>query len=162
MLAAMGQAEAQGDKEELITPRVPEALMDSTGFLLALAGAESRRRWARGLARSGLRPAHYGALMILQQGPLPQQDLAQPLGIDPRNLVPIIDQLEGRGLLRRQPYPNDRRRHLVTLTRRGRETLRSVRREGERVERDMLAPLSESEQAALRVLLRRLLPTAPR
>lgn len=159
-MLTMGKAGSGDADEEVIGVPVPEGLPDSTGFLLALAGAQSRRRWARGLARSGLRPAHYGVLMILQRGAVPQQDLARPLGIDPRNLVSVIDQLEGRGLLRREPHPGDRRRHLVTLTPRGRQTLRSVQREGERIEREMLAPLSESEQAALLGLLRKLLPPA--
>lgn len=153
LMGESGKAE-----QESSGPWVPEGLHESTGFLLALAGAESRRRWTRGLARLGLRPAQYGALMILQRGAMPQQDLARALGIDPRNLVPIIDQLEGRGLLARRSDPADRRRHLVTLTSRGRESLRSVQLDGESIEREMLTPLSDSEQAVLKGLLRKLLP----
>lgn len=158
----VGQSAKGHDEEEVAGPWVPEGLYGSTGFLLALAGAESRRQWARGLARSGLRPAHYGVLMVLQREALPQQDLARALGIDPRNLVPIIDQLQGRGLLERRPHPGDRRRHLVTLTGAGRDALVSVQREGASVEREMLAPLTESEQAVLKELLLKLLPPAPR
>ena len=39
--------------------------MTSTGYLLALVGAESRRRWVLALSSAGLRPADYGVLMTL-------------------------------------------------------------------------------------------------
>lgn len=139
---------------------VPPALYGSTGFLLAMAGAESRRRWAQGLARWQLRPAHYGVLMALQDGGRSQQELAALVGVDPRNLVPIVDALERRGAVERRPHPTDRRRHEVTLGEAGRELLAQVRSGGESIERDMLAPLDEPERAQLQALLLKLLDPA--
>src|SRR2546423_1434868 len=98
-------------------PPIPDQLVASPGFLLALIGAESRRRFVHGLSRWGLRPSHYGALMVLAQlGPLSQLDLSRRIGIDPRNLVAIVDQLEERGLAERRADPGDRRRRAVALT----------------------------------------------
>src|SRR5258708_823414 len=101
-----------------------DGLLASTGFLLAMVGAESRRRWVRSLERCELRPSHFGALMILGQvDSVGQQELGNLIGIDHRNLVPVLDLLETRGLARRGTDPADRRRHAVRITARGRQRL---------------------------------------
>ena len=73
-------------------------MLASTGFLLARAGAESRRRFTQALATHGLTLAEFGVLMVLGEvGSAPQGVLGEQVGIDPRNLVPVIDELEARG-----------------------------------------------------------------
>ncbi|TMC13849.1 MAG: MarR family transcriptional regulator [Chloroflexi bacterium] len=89
----------------------------SPGYLLARLGAESRRRWSQGLATLGLRTAHFGMLMTLAAvGSASQRQLGRAIGVDPRNLVLLIDQLEERGLVERAADLGDRRRHAVRLT----------------------------------------------
>ena len=110
-------AERETDEGTESTLAVPAGLLSSTAFLLAMVGAESRKRWVGGLARWALRPSHFAALMALDEiGPISQQDLARLVGVDPRNLVPVVDLLEQRSLVERQPHPTDRRRHAVRLT----------------------------------------------
>jgi DNA-binding MarR family transcriptional regulator len=133
--------------------------MASTGFLLARVGSESRRRWTRALSSVGLRPSHYAVLMVLSAiGEASQQQLAAMIGVDPRNAVPIIDQLEERALLVRSRDPDDRRRHSVRLTPEGHEAMRRLRVAGEKAERELLAELSPEEEAQLHALLLKLLP----
>jgi DNA-binding MarR family transcriptional regulator len=137
----------------------PQDLVSSTGFLLARIGSESRRRWTQSLAALGLRPSHYGVLMVLAGvESASQKRLGEIIGVDPRNVVGIIDVLEERGLVERGPHPSDRRRHGVRLTAAGRETLRQFQQTGTALEQELLAALDESERTVLQELLLRLLP----
>src|SRR5712692_2616515 len=89
----------------------PRVLLASTGYLLARVGSESRRRFVLALEERDLTLAQYGVLMILGELKTgPQRELADAAGIDPRNLVPILDELENRRLIRRGSDANDRRR----------------------------------------------------
>src|SRR5215471_3671033 len=127
-----------------------EGLNASPGYLLARVGAESRRLWTQALASSDLRPAHFGVLMTLGNVPTAsQRQLGEAIGVDPRNLVAVIDELEGRGLLQRTLETGDRRRHAVRLTAAGRAKLAELRRNGEAAERDLLVALDAQERRQL-------------
>lgn len=124
---------------------------------MARVGADSRRRWARTLAEQDLTPHHYSALIALDQiGAMSQQQLSQLVGIDPRNTVPVIDQLQDRGLLERRPDPTDRRRHAVTLTATGEVLLAELRHAADNAEDQLLAPLTSSQRSTLQRLLTKL------
>jgi DNA-binding MarR family transcriptional regulator len=134
-----------------------DGLRASTGYLLARLGSESRRRWARMLAVHGLTPHHFAAIMVLQQtGSVHQQRLADLIGVDTRNAVPVLDLLVERGLIAREPDPTNRRRHELSLTPAGATALAGLRREADDVEADMLAGLAERDRVTLHRLLGRL------
>jgi DNA-binding MarR family transcriptional regulator len=136
----------------------PGVLLASTGYLLARVGSESRRRFVLALEERDLTLAQYGVLMILGElKTAPQRELADAAGIDPRNLVPILDELESRGLIRRGSDANDRRRHAVALSAVGSTLLAKVSRLGARAEDEFLSPLSGSERKQLHGLLLRLM-----
>lgn len=138
----------------------PADLQASTGYLLARVGTDSRRRWARTLIDQEITPHHYSALIALDQlGAMSQHELSRLVGIDPRNAVPVIDQLQARGLLERNPDPGDRRRHAVTLTTPGKTLLSELRHAADKEERDLLAPLTASERQTLHALLTKLFAT---
>ena len=138
----------------------PPDLTSSTGFLLARLGAESRRRWARVLSERGLSPHHFGVLMALDQlGETHQQRLSAAIGVDPRNAVPIFDTLEDRKLIARTSDPNDRRKRAVVITGAGRTTLDELRRTGAALDHDLLAGLTERQQATLHRLLLKMFDT---
>lgn len=61
------------------------------------------------------------ALWRLEQ-PLPTGTLAEQLGLDSSNVTSIVDRLEARGLVARQPQADDRRVKLLVLTDAGRDT----------------------------------------
>jgi len=135
----------------------PAGLEASTGYLLARVGSDSRRRWARTLLEEDLTPHHYSALIALdQRGAMSQQQLSHLVGIDPRNAVPVIDQLQTRGLLARNPDPTDRRRHAVTLTATGRRLLTRLRHAADEAEERLLTPLCTTERRSLHALLTKL------
>ncbi|MDQ2851872.1 MAG: MarR family winged helix-turn-helix transcriptional regulator [Actinomycetota bacterium] len=135
----------------------PAGLEASTGYLLARVGSDSRRLWARTLIEEDLTPHHYSALIALAQlGAMSQQQLSHLLGIDARNAVPVIDQLQTRGLLARNPDLADRRRHAVTLTETGRRLLTRLRQAADDAEERMLTPLTTTERRTLHALLAKL------
>src|ERR687886_170920 len=91
--------------------------------------------------------SHFDLLMVLDQlGTTSQQRLSHAIGLDPRNAVPPPP----------HPDPNDRRRHALTLTPTGAALLQRLRRDGEDLERQMLACLDPDEQTALHQLLLKL------
>jgi DNA-binding MarR family transcriptional regulator len=135
----------------------PKALLKSTGYLLARLGAESRRLFDAALETTNLRLSHYTLLIFLESGPLSQAELGAAAGVDPRNLVTLLDHLEAKGVIGRVEDPADRRRHSVTLTKAGGATLRAVRRAGADAEASLLGPLSPAERRSLHRLLLKLM-----
>jgi DNA-binding MarR family transcriptional regulator len=68
----------------------------------------------------GLSFARVRALRRLAAQPLTMRALAAQLTADPPYVTLIVDDLEERGLVERQPHPDDRRAKLVSLTAAGR------------------------------------------
>src|SRR5260370_27848521 len=102
----------------------PQALLASTGYLLARVGSESRRLFVQALDERDLTLAHYGVLMILGElKSASQRYLAGATGIDPRNPAPILDALENRALVRRGSDSAVCRRPALALPRAGRALL---------------------------------------
>ena len=141
-------------------PFVPAALRASLGFLLSRVGGESRRRFARTLLAWEIGPTHYAVLVVLAElGVASQRELSGIVGVDPRNLVAVVDLLEGRGWITRGAHPGDRRRRAVRLTEAGRDELGRMRAASDAAEEELLAALNGAERATLHALLSRLLPT---
>ena len=93
-------------------------------------------------------------------GPLGQHRLAELIGIDPRNAVPIIDTLVEQGLVGRKVDPSDRRRRVLALTTKGRGVAGDLASVGAEIEKDLFSPLAPAEQVSLRRMLLALLGAA--
>ena len=136
---------------------VPPLLAHDIGFLLARLGVESRRRLGDALADRGLRPHHYAVLLLVdERESVPQGEITETLGLDRGSVVGILDELEEGGLAERRRAPEDRRRHVVTLTARGRSTASACRAVASPVEDDLLAPLLPEDRGQLHTLLHRM------
>ena len=135
-----------------------DATLDSGfGLLIFRLARASAWRLGRSLGDSGLRWPEFAVLHHLDaQGPIAQRDLALALRIQPSNLVALLDQLEERQLLAREPDPVDRRRHRVELTVAGRRAVKRGREATRRAEGELLGPLSPEERREFRTLLVRL------
>lgn len=108
------------------------------------------------IASSGLRARHVIALTLLRDhGEQNQSDLAETLGLDPTNVVALLNELEADALIERRRSPADRRRHTVTLTPAGLHRLTEVEHLLAGVERRVLSSLTEDEQATFYKLLAR-------
>lgn len=102
---------------------------------------------------SGLRPATFGALRVLDQ-PRTMSEIAAFLSCDNSNVTGIVDGLEGRGLAERTPSPGDRRVKLIALTAEGKRLRARLMREA-RKPPAWLEALSPADQRNLRDVLRR-------
>jgi len=80
---------------------------------------EARRRLDRALAPLELHAREFWMLAIAGRGNVSQHEIAALCGLDPSSLVAVLDGLERRGWLRRQPNPRDRRMHWVQRTEAG-------------------------------------------
>ena len=102
----------------------------------------------------GMSLKEYASLCKLrEQQSMPQQAFCESVHLDPNNCVLLLNALESAGLLERRRDPADRRRHLVVLTTRGRETLKRADHALESVEEEVLGALSPDERATLHQLL---------
>jgi DNA-binding MarR family transcriptional regulator len=102
---------------------------------------------------SGLRPAAFGALRVLDQ-PRTMSEIANFLRCDNSNVTGIVDGLEARGLAERTASPTDRRVKLIALTAEGRRLRARLMREA-RKPPAWVKSLSAADQRTLRDVLRR-------
>lgn len=101
------------------------------------------------------------ALSRLAPGPMSQRELSATLMTDAPYTSVIVDDLEKRGLVRREVNPADRRSKLVRITTTG----RTVARKAHKIQSAppaALAALSEKELMALEETLRRLVDSSVR
>jgi DNA-binding MarR family transcriptional regulator len=94
-------------------------------------------------------------LANLLTGPKPMRHLADALKCEPSNITGLVDRMETRGLVTREPDPEDRRVKNITATELGRESFDRVW-QGLRFAAEPLSALSAGERETLRDLLRRL------
>jgi DNA-binding MarR family transcriptional regulator len=87
----------------------------------------------------------------------PQQDLADAFLMDANNVVLLLNELEDLGYTARLRDPNDRRRHVVELTKEGHAALARSERAQRAIEDDVLQALEPEERRILRQLLARAL-----
>lgn len=104
-----------------------------------------------------LSPAQCHVLHLIEpERPLPMGQLAQTLACDASNVTGLVDRLESRGLIRRQPAESDRRVKVLVLTPTG-VRLRTLLIERMTAPPAALERLSVREQRELERILRRLL-----
>lgn len=84
---------------------------------------------------------------------LDQQTIGARAGLDKSTCGHIVDHLDKRQLVSAAIDPANRRRKLITLTERGRETLRTATPLRARAENDALAALTAEERRELGRLL---------
>ncbi len=129
----------------------------SPAFLLAQVGSHAARKFAERLAPLRLLPPHAGILGVLSKsGGLSQQGLAEVLHMHPSGLVAIIDELEERGLVKRQDSLDDRRTYELHLTDKGQAALRDIGRVGQEHNESLCATLSQREREQLTGFLQRI------
>jgi DNA-binding MarR family transcriptional regulator len=136
----------------------PPGLRDWTGYLLYKCGWWLQRQTEVALRELDLRDRHLMALTMLSaDGSLSQQELARHMSLDPTLIVALIDDLEERGLCERARHPDDRRRHVIQLTAKGRKVYREARALAAKVGDEIFGPLDRSERTQLTELLKRVM-----
>lgn len=126
------------------------------GPLLDLLARRLRSAAEAELSAFDLRPRHVIGLTLLRDfGEHSQAGLAATLGIDPTNVVALLNELESAGLVERRRSPEDRRRHTVVLTPAGEKRLAEIECVLARLEHELFAALDSDEQTTLHRLLQR-------
>lgn len=134
----------------------PPAVTRRLGYLLKHAQLRLAELAEPRYAPLGVTGRQLALLALFGAGPAQsQQDGAARLGVDRTTMVALVDELEAKGLVRREVAPGDRRKRLVTLTPEGER----VRAAGEEVTRQaealLLEPLPVEDAERLRAALQR-------
>ena len=117
----------------------------------------SKQRFMAIASEFELSPPQVMALRQLDpEQPKPMSELAIALRCDNSNVTGIVDRLEDRGLVERQPAEHDRRVKMLSITQRGAQVRAGL---AARLEEppEPLAGLSLEDQRALRDIMRRAL-----
>jgi DNA-binding MarR family transcriptional regulator len=103
---------------------LPRGFAERPALLVHKLGMQILQRAEDPLAAIGLSPRQYVLLAILSSdAPASQLELAELCGLLPAQVVPVLDEMESRGLVERTRSETDRRRSVVRLTDPGRERL---------------------------------------
>jgi DNA-binding MarR family transcriptional regulator len=93
----------------------------------------------------------YTTLSVLgRRGELSNAQLSRRAYMSPQAMSEVIEALERKGLITRNPHPNHRRVYPAALTARGKTVLEACDRLVDEMEADMLSELSTIEQQGLR------------
>ncbi|WP_035922965.1 MarR family winged helix-turn-helix transcriptional regulator [Frankia sp. QA3] len=113
------------------------------------------------LAPLGIHPRHFGVLsLLIEQDGLSQHQLSAPLSVHRNVMVGLVDDMERRGLVDRQPHPTDRRAHAVRLLPAGRQLHAEAEALVSEFEAKLLGGLDAAEARAFTSLLMRVCENA--
>jgi DNA-binding MarR family transcriptional regulator len=123
-------------------------------LLMIKLGRITMHRFTQALEPFGVRPRHVAALIELRdRGEVTQQSLCGRLHLDPTNLVTILNELEERGYATRRRDPEDRRRHLVEVSKRGLAVIDKVSEAMDGVEEELLEGIDPEGRRELEGIL---------
>ncbi len=126
-------------------------------FLTARIRSQGSARANSLLAPLELKVRSYSVLSLACGNLAPtQRELAEFLSLDPSQIVPLVDQLESRGLVERVTSPHDRRTKVIMGTDKGQALYAHARKATAEAEDASLKKLSSAEQSTLRDLLTRI------
>lgn len=146
-------------EDEAGAPRLAGgAVADDIGLLLAKLRAAGSLLNNKALAEFGLRERSYSVLRLACSGLEPtQRELADFLALDPSQIVSLIDDLEGRGLVSREQGRTDRRQKIVLATPEGERLHAKAEAAMKECETTQFSLLAPREVTTLRALLRKAL-----
>jgi len=139
-------------------PLAPAQVMLATAtYLIGRLSVDGRRRAVAAVTSAGLRLNSYAVLACLHEyGSSSQRDLSLRLGLDPSDVVAVLDELESQGFVSRTRSAEDRRRHDVAITAAGTRARTTAAQALESAQDGFLAALDPIERTQLTVLLRRM------
>jgi len=134
---------------------LPHGITDRPTLVLVKLGNEILARAEDPLAALGLSGRQYLILAVLgTDAPPSQLDLAGLCGLLPAQVVPVLDELERRGLVARQRSEEDRRRSVVRLTPAGEDSLAKADELAQSIEDTLFGELDAGAREQLNGTLR--------
>jgi DNA-binding MarR family transcriptional regulator len=133
-------------------------------YLESLVGYNARRAtlvivevFLQRMAVYDLRPVDFSVLSLIHHNPgVTSRQICVALGIQPPNLVVMLNTLEKKELLSRRPHPHDGRAMGLLLTPGGKKMMQKAEQTAVRMDQDATARLSPSERQTLMRLLRKI------
>lgn len=111
----------------------------------------------RDIEKHGLSDENFMTLELLySKGPHPVQRISEILSIPSGSITYVVDKLEKKGLVERQPNPNDRRASNVVLTAEGKALFDEIFPKHEATISENLSFISNDEKELLIDLLKRI------
>ena len=136
------------------------AIRSLPSWLLGRAAARGRSLVAGALAVEGVKMwSHVVLCAVRDLAPVAQADLGRSVGLDPKDLVGVLNELQSAGLVVREPDPNDRRKNAVSLTTDGERLLERCERAAREANDALLAPLTAAERDRFTALLAKICGT---
>ncbi|MFD7998600.1 MarR family winged helix-turn-helix transcriptional regulator [Streptomyces mirabilis] len=133
------------------------AIRSLPSWLLGRTAARGRALVAEALAAEGLKMWDHVVLSAVSDlGPVAQAELGRSIQLDPKDLVGVLNDLQGAGLVLREPDPRDRRKNAVSLTEEGARLLTRCERAAREANDALLSRLSEAEREQFMGLLIRI------
>jgi DNA-binding MarR family transcriptional regulator len=128
------------------------------GFLLSRASGLVVRATQAALSAHGLRVRTYSVLVLACESAagVSQRELAAVLGLDPSQVVALVDELVGAGLVERRAPEADRRTRLVVPTDAGLRAREAAAGAVDEAAEAPLALLGDAERDRLRDMLTRI------
>lgn len=144
--------------QELSYGLLPQVL----GYHLRRTQVAIFRHFSRTVAaEEDITPGLLGMLQVIAANPgLAQSRLAEAMEVDRSTIVKVVDQLEHRGLIVRDPSPRDKRSYCLRLTEDGAVRLERMQARMLRHEDEFTQALSAEERQLLIRLLGRLYHSA--
>jgi DNA-binding MarR family transcriptional regulator len=134
------------------------AVLDMAGHLIRRLHQQSTHIFAQRTQAAGfdLTPVQFAALDAIHTHPGSDQSrVAEMIGYDRATIGGVIDRLLKKGWISRVTSQQDRRSRELSLTVEGRHILRALTPVVKQLQRDILLPLNEAEQAFFMHLTRR-------
>jgi DNA-binding MarR family transcriptional regulator len=123
--------------------------------LLERVSSRLRTGLDAGLEPMAIDTRHFRIAVLLRDaGPQSQVWLCDRTRVDRASMVKLVDRLQEEGWVTREPCLADRRQNAVTLSMRGRKSLKAAETIAQHNEDHVLGALAPSQRAALQDLLR--------
>lgn len=131
-------------------------LDDQVGYILRLASQRHSAIFQQH-AVHGLTPTQFSVMIRLAECPnCSQNRLGRLTGMDVATIKGVVDRLRLKGFLILTPDPDDKRRTLISLSKKGADAIDQLRAMGHRVTQETLAPLTAAERKTFLRLLSKL------
>lgn len=118
--------------------------------VLSRAHAAIARHAEADVARHGLTLAEFGIMEALYHlGPMLLGELQRKILVSSGGVTYLVDRLEHRGLVERQPCPNDRRARYAALTREGKRLMARIFPDHARAIEHAMSGLTRSDRDAV-------------
>jgi len=144
-------------------PDVPCVEQIDASYLEGLVGYNARRSslaiievFLAHMDVYGLRPVDFSVLSLIHHNPgITSRQLCAALGLQPPNLVVMLNALKEKELLLRRPHPHDGRATSLLLTAAGKKMMQKAEQTVIQLDQAATARLSPSERQMLIRLLRK-------